>query len=113
MSRRKRPSGSSAPVSAAPEQAPRAEPRSSGSLAIDLGILAAVFAITVGIAELAGAANLGVAVGIGQVTFAIALVVLLLGRDLAALQREYHGVQPSASAKLRHGIAHMRSHRLA
>ena len=37
-----------------------------------------VVAITVGIAELAGAANLGVAVGIGQVTFAIVLVVLLL-----------------------------------
>ena len=78
MSRRKRRPGTSAPVSAAPEQAPQAEPRSSGSVAIDIGILAAVFAVTVGIAELGGAANLGVAVGIGQVTFAIVLVVLLL-----------------------------------
>ena len=55
-----------------------AEPRSSGRLGIDIGILAAVFAVTVGIAELAGAANLGVAIGVGQVTFAIALVALLL-----------------------------------
>ena len=78
MSRRKRRPGSSAPVSAAPEQVPQAEPRSSGSVAIDIGILAAVFAVPVGIAELGGAANLGVAVGIGQVTFAIVLVVLLL-----------------------------------
>jgi hypothetical protein len=36
-----------------------------------------VFAATVGIAELAGAANLGVAFGIGQIIFAIALVALL------------------------------------
>jgi hypothetical protein len=34
--------------------------------------------VTAGIAELAGAANLGVALGVGQVAFAIALVVLLL-----------------------------------
>ena len=37
-----------------------------------------MFAATVGIAELAGAANLGVAIGIGQLTFALALVALLL-----------------------------------
>ncbi|HKF80448.1 MAG TPA: hypothetical protein VKB17_06450 [Thermoleophilaceae bacterium] len=41
-------------------------------------LLAAVFAITAGVAKLAGAANLGVALGIGQIAFAIALVVLLL-----------------------------------
>ena len=34
-------------------------------------------AIAVGVAELAGAANLGVAFGIGQVCFALALIVLL------------------------------------
>ena len=72
MSRRKR------QPSAPPEEAPAAAPRSSGRLAIDLAVLAAIFAATVGIAELAGAANLGVALGIGQVTFAIALVALLL-----------------------------------
>jgi uncharacterized membrane protein (DUF485 family) len=32
----------------------------------------------VGIAELAGAANLGVAFGVGQVVFAIVLAVLLI-----------------------------------
>ena len=45
---------------------------------MDVGVLVAVFAVTAGIAELAGAANLGVALGVGQVAFAIALVVLLL-----------------------------------
>jgi hypothetical protein len=49
-----------------------------GSLASDFAILVAVFAVVTGIAELAGAANLGVAIGIGQVAFAIALVVVLL-----------------------------------
>ena len=44
---------------------------------LDIAILAAVFAATVGIAELAGAANLGVAFGIGQVVFALALMVLI------------------------------------
>ena len=43
----------------------------------DIAILAAIFAATVGIAELAGAANLGVALGIGQVVFALALMVLI------------------------------------
>jgi hypothetical protein len=41
-------------------------------------VLAVVFAVTVAVAELAGAANLGVALGIGQIVFAIALVVILL-----------------------------------
>ena len=40
--------------------------------------LLAVFAVTVGAAELAGAANLGVALGFGQIAFAVALVVVLL-----------------------------------
>jgi hypothetical protein len=43
----------------------------------DIAILVGVFGATVGIAELAGAANLGVAFGIGQIVFAIALVALL------------------------------------
>ncbi|HKP22027.1 MAG TPA: hypothetical protein VJT68_10945 [Thermoleophilaceae bacterium] len=44
---------------------------------LDLAVLAAVFGIAVGIAELAGAASLGVSFGIGQVCFALALIVLL------------------------------------
>jgi hypothetical protein len=47
-------------------------------LPTQLGLLTAVFAITVGIAELAGAANLGVSFGIGQVVFALVLLVLLI-----------------------------------
>ncbi len=84
MSRRKRrPGAAPEPAAERPPDGGHAEARASAPhparrLALDLGILAAVFAATVGIAELAGAANLGVAIGIGQVTFAVALVVLLL-----------------------------------
>jgi uncharacterized membrane protein (DUF485 family) len=41
-------------------------------------VLAAAFAAGVGLAELLGAVNLGVAFGIGQLTFAAALVWILL-----------------------------------
>jgi hypothetical protein len=43
----------------------------------DVLILLLAFGLGVGVAELAGAANLGVAFGVGQVVFAIALIVLL------------------------------------
>ena len=43
----------------------------------DLAILVAAFAIGVGAAELFGAANLGVAFGVGQVVFALTLIALL------------------------------------
>ena len=66
---------SSVPRAAKPHPS---DPRPSRRLLIDAGILAAVFAATVGIAELAGAANLGVAIGVGQVTFSLVLVALLL-----------------------------------
>src|SRR5215208_732380 len=36
----------------------------------------------------------------------------LLERDLAALEREHHGVEPRAGVQLRDGIAHMGAHRL-
>jgi hypothetical protein len=59
----------------------RREPRvNRRGLALDIAVLLAVFAATTGIAELAGAANLGVALGIGQVAFAVVLVVLLARR---------------------------------
>jgi hypothetical protein len=44
---------------------------------LDLVVLGGVFGVAVGVAELAGAANLGVSFGIGQVCFALALIVLL------------------------------------
>ncbi len=50
------------------------------TLAAQIGILALIFAGTTVLAELAGAANLGTALGIGQVAFTLALVVLLLKR---------------------------------
>jgi hypothetical protein len=40
----------------------------------------AAFGAGVGIAELAGAANLGTAFGVGQITFAVALVAMLVLR---------------------------------
>jgi hypothetical protein len=49
-------------------------------LATQLAFAVAVFAVVSLVAELAGAANLGVALGIGQVAFAIAVVYLLVRR---------------------------------
>jgi len=50
------------------------------SFAAQTAILAAVFATVTLVAELAGAANLGTALGIGQIGFALALVWVLLRR---------------------------------
>jgi hypothetical protein len=50
------------------------------SLTRQLVSLTAAFAAGAGVAELAGAANLGTALGIGQIAFAIALTYLLLRR---------------------------------
>lgn len=47
-------------------------------MALSVGIPLLAFAVVTAIAELAGAANLGTAMGIGQVAFAIALVAMLL-----------------------------------
>jgi hypothetical protein len=48
------------------------------SLLAQVAVLAAVFGAAVGLAELFGAANLGVAFGIGQLAFVAALAALLL-----------------------------------
>jgi Flp pilus assembly protein TadB len=53
---------------------------SDWNLGLQLAFLVAVFAVVVLVAELAGAANLGVALGVGQVAFAIAVVYLLVRR---------------------------------
>jgi hypothetical protein len=45
-----------------------------------LAIVLAAFAVGVGVAELFGAKNLGTAFGVGQLTFAAALVYVLLRR---------------------------------
>jgi hypothetical protein len=50
------------------------------SLLAQLALLAGVFAATTAIAELAGAANLGTAMGIGQIAFALTLTWLLVRR---------------------------------
>ena len=46
----------------------------------NLAIVLAAFGIGVGAAELFGAVNLGTALGVGQITFAAALVYVLLRR---------------------------------
>jgi hypothetical protein len=47
-------------------------------MALGLGIPLLAFAAVTAIAELAGAANLGTAMGFGQVAFALVLVALIL-----------------------------------
>ena len=65
-----------------PDDAPRDDAPDAGGVPTrrilrDVLLLAVVFGAAVGIAELAGAANLGVSFGVGQIVFAIALTVLL------------------------------------
>jgi hypothetical protein len=45
-----------------------------------LAIVLAAFAVGVGVAELFGAKNLGTAFGVGQLTFAAALLYVLIRR---------------------------------
>ena len=85
MSRRSRREGGAGrqpaddrPARSADEGGPPGRAPLKISFAGQVGILVAVFAVAVGIAELFGAANLGVAFGIGQICFAIVLVALLL-----------------------------------
>ena len=88
MSRRKRSAPAGDPSSGEPEPLDHAstgagdarEPGWRRGLLADLAILVTVFAVAAGVAELAGAANLGVALGVGQVAFAVALAVLLTRR---------------------------------
>jgi hypothetical protein len=60
-----------------PTEAPGPRGRSRAPVQRDIAILAAAFGIGVGVAELLGAPNLGVAFGVGQLVFAVVLVVLL------------------------------------
>jgi hypothetical protein len=48
------------------------------SLPRQVAILVAVVAVVTGVAELAGAANLGTALSFGQIAFALSLVALLV-----------------------------------
>ncbi|HEY1356570.1 MAG TPA: hypothetical protein VGF09_09645 [Solirubrobacterales bacterium] len=48
------------------------------SIWAQLGVLAAAFALGVGVATILGAIDLGVALGVGQVCFAAALAWVLL-----------------------------------
>jgi hypothetical protein len=77
---RARPGG---PAAAEPREAGRFADRGAGQswgLGVQLAFVVAVFAVVALVAELAGAANLGVALGIGQIAFAIAVVYVLVRR---------------------------------
>jgi hypothetical protein len=47
-------------------------------LAAKLGISLGVFAVATALAELFGAANLGTALGVGQVAFALTVAILIV-----------------------------------
>ena len=59
---------------------PARRPDESSGLLAQIAILVAVVASVTVIAELAGAANLGVALGIGSIAFTIVLMYLILRR---------------------------------
>jgi hypothetical protein len=66
-----------------PGGAARVGGRAAGSqwgLGFQIAFAVAVFALAVLVAELAGAANLGVSFGIGEIAFAIAVAYLLIRR---------------------------------
>ncbi|HEY6779420.1 MAG TPA: hypothetical protein VI111_00610 [Thermoleophilaceae bacterium] len=50
-------------------------------LAVQIALLIGVFLVVTAIADLVGAANLGVAAAIGQIAFAATLVALLLRKS--------------------------------
>ena len=80
MSRRSRRERRPAAPERTPEAAAPSSERPGMGLAAQLGIAAGVFAAVTLIAELAGAANLGVALGVGQIAFAITVVWLMVWR---------------------------------
>ncbi len=49
-------------------------------MVVKVAIVVAAFAVGVGLAELFGAKNLGTALGVGQLTFVIGLVYVLIRR---------------------------------
>ncbi len=84
MSRRSRRARETPVREPGPKQPPP-EPASSPErprwgLALTLGVAIGVFAVVTLVAWAAGAANLGVALGIGQVAFAVAVVALMVWR---------------------------------
>jgi hypothetical protein len=82
MSRRKRPA-EGRPAQGRPPAQERPGPapqRQRWGLVPTLGFAIGVFAVVTLIAWAAGAANLGVALGIGQVAFALAVVWLMVFR---------------------------------
>jgi hypothetical protein len=78
VSRRKRREGSPTQPAPPPRPAPRSE--SGPTLLVQVAILAAVAAAGTLIAELAGAANLGVSLSIGTIAFAVVIMYLILKR---------------------------------
>ena len=61
------------------------------SLPVQVGLGLAVFGAVTGLAELLGAANLGTAMGFGQIAFAAVVVALLVRRGPARAPRSEPG----------------------
>ena len=83
MSRRRRtPQGPPARGRPEPEQRPGAGPpqQPRWGLGLSVGVAVGVFVVVTLIAWAAGAANLGVAAGIGQVAFGVTVVALMIWR---------------------------------
>ncbi len=57
---------------------PRSRPDGGLSFLVQLAIVVGAFVVATALAELFGADSLGIAIGVGQVAFAIALVAVLL-----------------------------------
>jgi hypothetical protein len=80
---RRRAAGGSAPerdAGARPRDLAGRASAARWGLAVQILFVVAVFALAVLVAELAGAANLGVSFGVGQIAFAIAVAYLLIRR---------------------------------
>jgi hypothetical protein len=61
--------------------AERYPPLESGHLLAKVVIVLAAFGVGVGLAELFGAKNLGTALGVGQLTFVVGLIYVLMRRN--------------------------------
>jgi hypothetical protein len=59
---------------------PGRRPETGPSLLVQIAILAAVMAVVTLVAEVAGAANLGVALSIGSIAFTVVLMYFILKR---------------------------------
>jgi Flp pilus assembly protein TadB len=66
------------PVASAPDVRHESQSGLQLGFGTQIALLVGIFVVVTGVADLAGAASLGVAAAIGQIAFALGLVALLL-----------------------------------